>query len=146
MQRILLASVMVMALSLAMAPSVNAADPLFQEAFQSEVVYPQAEGQLQVTLRPGYRKNTATNGWQFPLNLEYGLTDAWELDITWNAFLSRTPTGGTSTSGMGDVTLGTKYAFMNLGSTGTIHAAAGFNFSYPVADVDKGLTEGFITA
>ena len=116
---------------------------LIQEVFLSELVYPQEEGEIQFTLAPRYRSSDESEIYEVPLTIEYGLTDAWQVELAWTAFVHRGNSIESSTAGIGDLEIGTKYSFMNLGGT-DFHAAAGIEVSFPTGDVDRELSEGFI--
>jgi hypothetical protein len=114
-----------------------------EELFQTELVYPQQRGEMQVTLAPSFHREREQDLWRAPVGLEYGLTDSWELGLHWDAAVYRHPENGTSAYGVGDLELEAKYSFMNLGKAG-FHAAFGFGVQFPVGSVDKGLSEGFM--
>lgn len=117
-----------------------------QELFQSEIVYPQQKGEIQFTLTPRFREGDEGENEDFmeiPLRLEYGITDAWQVELGWEAFVNRNPDDGESDSGIGDLQVGTKYSFMNIADS-DLHAAGHFQVVFPTGDVDEQLTEGFI--
>ncbi|MBI2336698.1 MAG: transporter [Deltaproteobacteria bacterium] len=114
-----------------------------QEVFQTEVVYPQEKGEVQLTIAPRFSEGDAQNIIQIPLSIEYGITDAWQIELEWDAFVNRDPTAGGATRGIGDLEIGTKYSFMNIADW-AFHVAAGFEISLPLGDLNKELTEGFI--
>ena len=114
-----------------------------QEVFQTEVVYPQEKGEVQLTLSPRYQEGDSQDQIILPLTIEYGLTDAWQIELEWDAFSHRNPTTGANTNGIGDLEFGTKYSFMNVADS-NFHIAPGLGFGFPVGDPEKGLGEGML--
>ena len=126
----------------AVAEETDTLQPL-QELFQTETVYPQERGELQATLRPSWRHGDDEGSYQVALSSEYGLTDAWQVGIEWDAWAHRKPDGGESRHGVGDVELNTKYNFMNINGSG-FHAALAFGIQFPVGDIGEDFSEGFV--
>ena len=112
-----------------------------EEVFQSELVYPQEKGELQFTLVPQVRKGGDRTRWIGELVLEYGLTDALQVELEWPAFQRVDPEDGESTAGTGDLELGLKYSWMNMAETG-FHSAVGVGLGLPTGDQERGLGEG----
>jgi hypothetical protein len=117
-------------------------EQLIQEVFDTELVYPQEQGEVQLTTAPSWSTGHGER-YQLPLVVEYGLTDAWQVEAEWIAYQNFEARGESSTAGIGDVELGTKYSFMNLGETGA-HAALGFELAIPTGDPDRELSEGMM--
>jgi hypothetical protein len=111
-----------------------------QELFQTETVYSQEKGETQLTFASRYSKNRAQELFQTPLAIEYGLTDRWQVTLEWSPN-NRLKTQHTSTRGIGDLTLGTKYSWMNVRHS-NFHLAAGVDVDLPTASVAKELGEG----
>jgi hypothetical protein len=115
-----------------------------QEVFQSELVYPQEKGELQLTFSSTMSRSTSARLFQTPLTIEYGLTDKWQVEFEWNANSYRHEfENDERTRGIGDVRFGTKYSFMNIKNS-DFHAAVGLEVGLPTANLKKELTEGFI--
>ena len=114
-----------------------------QEVFQTGLVYPQERGEVQLSYTSRFSKGHGRTLWQTPLNLEYGITDRWQVEIEWDALSRRTETGEAATRGRGDLQIGTQYSFMNIRGS-NIHSAVGFEVSLPTGDVEKELSEGFV--
>jgi hypothetical protein len=114
-------------------------DPL-QELFITTAVYPQRQGELQVTLLPELRNGRNRNRVDVPIFLEYGLTNQWQIELKWNAF---TAVSNPSDQGIGDLKLETLYSSINTAGT-TNHWALGFKFTIPTGNVDTELGEGFL--
>jgi hypothetical protein len=116
-------------------------DQPLQEVFQTELVYPQEKGafQLASTLTFG-RVNKKFSS---DLTVEYGLTRAWQIDLQWESFARKETQDGLMIQGSGDLSVGTKYSFMNLlGSN--FHSAIGFELSLPASSAKKEIPEGKI--
>jgi hypothetical protein len=131
-------------LSLVWAPSLLAFEQPLQAVFQTELVFPQARHELQLTVAPHMRATDAQYQLTFPVGIEYGLTDTWQMGLGWDTFTYARPKGGATTSGIGDLTLSTKYAFMHLNQSNA-HAALAFELGLPIASVNKGHSEGLMT-
>lgn len=117
-----------------------------QELFQTDTVYPQQKGEIQFTLAPRFREEAEGKNEDFteiPVRLQYGITDAWQVELGWEAFVNRNPDDGESDSGIGDLEVGTKYSFINIADS-NFHAAGLFQVVFPTGDVDEQLSEGFI--
>jgi hypothetical protein len=104
-----------------------------QELIRTEVVYPQEKGEFQLTLRSTADKGRHGSVFAFPIQAEFGLTDAWQLEVEWRSY-SRVRAGDVVSSGLGAYSIGTKYSFMNIGGSG-LHAAVGLEL-----DLAGGLT------
>lgn len=122
-------------------PERNYEQPL-QEVFQTELVYPQEEGEVQFTLAPKFSEGDDRDIIQIPIIVEYGITDSWQFEVAWDAHVNRNPESGPTTRGVGDFEIGTKYSFMNIADS-DFHAAVGFDIGFSTGDIDKELTEGF---
>lgn len=115
-----------------------------QEVFQTELVYPQEKGEVQITFGTTFSRNSASRMFRSPISLEYGLTNRWQVELEWNASTYKRELDENETSrGTGDLRFGTKYSFMNIANS-PYHAAFGFEVGLPTASIHKGLTEGFI--
>jgi hypothetical protein len=111
-----------------------------QEVFQTETVYPQERGEFQLTMGYTLRKQFGRSSAQLPVFLEYGVTDKWQIGFQWNA-LNINNAAGDVQFGTGDLSLGTKYSFMNVGNSNT-HVALGFELGLPSGDRSKEMSEG----
>lgn len=119
-------------------------DQPVQEVFQTELVYPQEKGELQLTLGTTFHRNSAWNAFRTPVSLEYGLTNRWQVGFEWDASsFKREFDDAEYQRGIGDLRLETKYSFMNIAGS-SYHAAIGFEVQLPTANVRKGLTEGCV--
>lgn len=114
-----------------------------QEVFQSDLVFPQDEGEVQFTFSPRFRNGKVQNFIQVPLEIEYGVTDNFQLEVGGDLFLDRNPKEEKSTHGVGDFEVGFMYSFMNINDQ-LLHFSFGADLGIPVGDVDNELGEGFI--
>jgi len=114
-----------------------------QEVFQTDLVYPQEKGEVQLTLAPQFHRAGQSRQWIIPLSIEYGLTDAWQVELEWAMFQHRNPGEESTTFGIGDLEIGTQYSFMNLAGA-HFHAAGALHILFPTGNVNDDLTEGFI--
>lgn len=114
-----------------------------EELFKTDVVYPEEKGEFQFELAPTFQRAAGGDTWTVPLSMEYGLTSRWQAEAEWNAFVQHHPTRGSTTHGIGDLELGTQYSFLNV-SGSLFHVAPRFSVEFPLGDVNKDLSEGFI--
>lgn len=114
-----------------------------QEVFQTGLVYPQERGEVQLSYTSRFSKGEDYSSLQTLLNLEYGITDRWQVEIEWNAMSRRTATGEATARGKGDLQIGTQYSFMNM-KRSNFHSAVGLEVTLPTGSVEKELGEGFI--
>lgn len=116
-------------------------EPL-QEVFQTELVFPQAKGEIQITLTPSFKDNDNSQITATKTAIEYGITDNFQVGLEFDLFTNLNPISGKSEQDIGgELELNTKYAFMNIGKK-QLHIATFFAVSFPTGDI--GLTEGFI--
>lgn len=114
-----------------------------QELFQSDTVYPQEKGEVQLTLLPTYAKGRETRSLLSPMIFEYGITDRLQFEANWLGFARhdfRDPTL-TDQSGIGDLEIGFRYSWMEIAQS-YFHAAFGVDVNLPIGDERKGLGEG----
>jgi hypothetical protein len=116
------------------------AEPL-QELFESELVYPQEKGELQVGVFPRFEKNSGTERWALTTGLEYGLSDAFQVEIEWLAYQHLANRDEKSNSGVGDLELGARYVWMNIAESHW-HSSVGFELGIPTGDEEQDLGEG----
>lgn len=114
-----------------------------EELFLTDVVYPQEQGEWQFTLAPNFRREQHGRGLEVPISIEYGISDAWQIELEWTAFHLRKPDGERTAGGIGDLELGTQYSFLNLGGS-DFHLAPRLTVEFPLGDIDRELTEGFV--
>lgn len=114
-----------------------------EEVFQTDLVYPQEKGEVQVTFAPQFQRGGKSHRWILPLKIEYGITEAWQVELGWELLKHHHPDEGASTVGPGDLHIDTQYSFMNIANT-NFHTAVGFDILFPVGNINHGLTEGFI--
>lgn len=114
-----------------------------QEMFQSNLVYPQEKDEIQFTLFPSFSKNQRAKKARTLFEVEYGVTDAFQIIFEWDGLLYQNPKAGPTISGPGNIEIGAQYSWMGLGD-GNTHFSFGSLVGLPVGPVDNGLTEGFL--
>ena len=138
-------SVLLICLSPGFAAADSASSPRYHEwvneVFQSETVYPQEEGEVQVSVGALFERGDEDRRSVTPLALEYGITSAWQVELEWDSVVSLDPRDGDRVWGSGDLEIGTKYAWMNVGDS-NLHLAAGFELGLPVGRFGNGISEG----
>ena len=114
-----------------------------QEMFQSNLVYPQEKDEIQFTLFPSFNKNQSGQKARTLFEVEYGITDAFQVIFEWDGLLFQNPVTGPTIAGPGNIEVGAQYSWMALGD-GNTHFSFGNLIELPVGPVANGLTEGFI--
>lgn len=112
-----------------------------QDLFQSMLVYPQEQNELQATFSPRFHKGQEENLWILPLSIEYGVTDAFQVEVGWEVYKHRNPDDEASEQGIGDVEVEAMYSWMSISDL-PVHAALAMGVLIPSGDEDKGLGEG----
>lgn len=113
---------------------------LVNEFFLNGSVYPQEQGEIQLTTYPRIDFDDGHRS-AFPLAVELGLTDRWQLEAEWIPLAVNRPNGSAGRSGIGDVEIETQYSFMNLGGSST-HLAFGLGVTLPMGPEEAGGSEG----
>jgi hypothetical protein len=114
-----------------------------QEVFKTDLVYTQDRGEIQLTTGLHTRWNRGPL-LQWLGQTEYGITDRWQLQGEWAGWQEARPWGQPAVSGSGDVSVGTKYSFMNIRGS-PFHAAVLFDAVLPSGSLNKDLGEGFLS-
>ena len=114
-----------------------------QEMFQSNLVYPQEKDEIQFTLFPSFNKNQSGQKARTLFEIEYGITDAFQVIFEWDGLLYQNPRTSPTIAGPGNIEVGAQYSWMGLGD-GNTHFSFGNLIEIPVGPVGNGLTEGFI--
>lgn len=124
--------------------STNHVERPIEELFKTDVVYPEEKGELELEVATLYQRNTThSETWNFPVSLEYGITDNWQAEAEWNSYIWHNVHGHTVAEGIGDLELGTQYSFMNVGGS-LFHISPLFQVELPLGDVNTELSEGFV--
>lgn len=103
---------------------------LLEDFFVTESVYPQDQGETQITLSSLCATADEGNGSSLTAGIEFGLTDRLQIEATWDALNHANPDAGASVNGTGDTALGFKYTFDEFDTTG-IRLATGFEVTFP---------------
>ena len=111
--------------------------------FQSNLVYPQEKDEIQFTLFPSFNKNQSGQKARTLFEIEYGITDAFQVIFEWDGLLYQNLRAGPTIAGPGNIEVGAQYSWMGLGD-GNTHFSFGNLIEIPVGPVGNGLTEGFI--
>lgn len=114
-----------------------------QEVFQTELVYPQEKGEIQLTVVPRFQEGDDRDVYGlFPFVVEYGFTDYWQIELEWDAFVHQRAADGNS-SGIGDLEIGTKLSWMNILDS-NFHAAVGLGIGLPTGNPTNEIGEGML--
>jgi hypothetical protein len=113
---------------------------LVNEYFLTNSVYPQDRGELQLTTYPRIDFEDG-HLFAFPVAVEFGLTDRWQVEAEWVSLAVNRPDGLPGRSGGGDFELETQYSLMNVGGSST-HVALGFGVTIPAGPQEAGGSEG----
>ncbi len=123
--------------------NANETESFLKEVTQTDTVYLQEKGEIEITTSPNFTYSDNENLFIIPLEIEYGISDKWEAELEWETFILENTDAGDSTSGAGDLIIGTQYSFLNINGS-DFHIAPGLELHFPTADIDKELTDGFI--
>lgn len=105
-----------------------------EEVFQSDLVFPQERGEIQITLGASGFDREEGDRLQVPLTLEYGITDRFQVELEWDGYLrDRFDGDEPSADGFGDAEIGVAYSWMAIRGSGW-HAAAGFELPVELGD------------
>lgn len=115
---------------------------LIQNLIRTEVVYPQRKHDLQITFSPSSFNDSTGSDEIFPLNLSYGITDRWEVDLFGNSYIIHLPNLDKKTEGYGDLSFGTKYSFLYINNS-NFSTSFSFFVTLPTGNINRGLTDGF---
>lgn len=113
-------------------------DQPIEEVFQTELVYPQEKGVFQFTSTAIF--SNADKNFSTDLTFEYGVTHAWQISLEWESFARKKTGDGVMSRGSGDLSIGTKYSFMNMRGS-NFHTAVGFDVGIPAASEKNGISE-----
>ena len=103
-------------------------EPPVQELFFTEVVYPQDEGETQVTIGLVVDRSRPERGTLMPVSIEYGITGRWQIDAGWDGFTQfhTSPLHNLQTARF---SVGTKYSLLNIGQR-PVHVAIGIDAEF----------------
>ena len=104
-----------------------------EEVFQSDLVFPQERGEIQITLGASGFEREEGDRLQVPLTLEYGITDRFQVELEWDGYLRDRFDDEPSADGYGDAEIGIAYSWMAIHGSGW-HAAAGFELPVELGD------------
>jgi len=116
---------------------------LIKNKHRGHTVYPNHKKEIHFSTAPEFDMTDCGDLFTFPFSIKYGTTDSWKVSLEWDAYEHYDPIGGAATNGFGDLTLGTKYSFMNLSQT-SFHLAIGVDVEFPVGQVNKQLSDGYM--
>ncbi|NEV60823.1 hypothetical protein [Thiorhodococcus minor] len=109
-------------------------DPPIEDLFKSELVFPQERGELQIASFPSYREGPEGSVVSVPIGIEYGITDAFQLEVEWDAYVDADgDSAEESGSGQGNFQLGLMYAMIDIAGSG-FHVAAGAEYEIASGD------------
>jgi hypothetical protein len=104
-----------------------------QELFFTEVVYPQEQREVQLTLGLRVDRSRSDLSMLMPLAIEYGLTDRWQIEAGWDGYTQAARSAPITHLRTARVSLGTKYSLMNIAHS-RMHAAFGVDAEFPKVD------------
>ena len=113
--------------------------PPIEDLFKTDLVFPQGQGELQLSTFPTFRKGAEGRALELPIGAEYGITDSLQLEVEWDAYIDFDANeADQSASGQGNVGLGLMYSLLDIGDRG-FNAALGFEYEF--ASGDRGLLD-----
>ena len=106
------------------------------------VIYPQHQGELQLTLEPSYvHRRDGGEQADVTFDAEIGLTRWLQLEVEWNAPVIRGGDGRPTEAGIGGLELGTQLTWMRMRGS-PFSAAVAFEATVPVGRRPEGFGEG----
>jgi hypothetical protein len=99
------------------------------------VVYPQERGETQLETRPTRQIDSDGRISALGLIAEYGLTDRWQVETEWDGPVWNRPMSGPATSGVGNVSAGSKIAFRCI-SGSPYHVSIGVDVELPTSTIE----------
>jgi hypothetical protein len=136
------ALVMLMAagLSLPARAAEGGYEPPFEQAFQTETVGTQDQGQVTFSWGGSWARSGEGYAAEHPASVEYGITDNLQVKFGLGPTMERVPESGGLATTSGDWVLGVKRGLPNVGVSG-VHLAVGFDFAAP-SDGNNPLSSG----
>ena len=108
-----------------------------QDVFLSEIVFPQERGEVQLELRPTHERDSDGRTSAAGVNVEYGLSDAWQIETEWDGPMWSRDPSGVLTAGVGDVSVGSKYVFRCIKGS-RYHFSVGVDVALPTGTISDG--------
>jgi hypothetical protein len=118
-----------------------AEEEIIGDFFQSGTVYQMESKKMEMSFATQFSKNAEHTRFEFPIALEYGITEQLQAGITWMSFVRHSPEHEKSTSGLGDSGIDVQYVWQDIGKK-PFHSAVGLNVNIATGDEGKGLGEG----
>lgn len=113
----------------------NETEAPIQEVFRSDLVFPQEQGEMQFTVAPYFlNSENGSSELFFPLGIEYGLTDSWQVELEAASRLWHKNAVENSGNNSVQYELSTMYSFMNLQDS-EFHSAVGIEIEHSTANV-----------
>ncbi len=114
-------------------PDADEGEPvLLNEVIGATVIYPQARGEVQINIKPGYRDRRFDHLGYYSLELEICATDWWQFEAVWDAPMVRGGAGIDTVAGIGDFELGTQFTWMHMAGS-PVSGALVFETAFPTA-------------
>ncbi len=111
-------------------------DPPLEDLFRTDLVFPQERGELQLGTLPRYQHGPEGNAFVLPIGIEYGITDAFQIEAEWDAYIhADADEDDESGSGQGNLQLGFMYSWIDIQDSG-LHMAAGFDYEFASGDLE----------
>jgi hypothetical protein len=95
---------------------------------------------MQLELRPTHERDSDGRTSAAGVNLEYGLSDAWQIETEWDGPMWSRDPSGVLTSGVGDVSVGSKYVFRCIKGS-RYHFSVGADVQFPTATLTDAADE-----
>ncbi len=107
-----------------------------EDLFLSEIVFPQERGETQLEFRPLWQRDPEGRTSAVGLNVEYGLSNAWQIETEWDGLVSTRDPSGATTSGVGDVSIGSKF-FLKCIKGSPYHLSVGADVEFPAGTLPE---------
>lgn len=120
-------------------------EPLLQEIVDATLVYPQEQGEIQLTLEPSYARRR--DGYHLGVlvhDVEVGATDWLQFELAWTAPLVRGGHGRPTEAGVGSLEPGAQLSWVHMRGS-PFSGALAFNLDVPVGGKqEQGYSEGML--
>jgi len=105
-----------------------------EDLFASDVVYLQEQGEVQLEVKPARTRRGGVRTSTLETDIEYGARDWWQIETEWGTREWTRAAGGTVTSQVGDIGVGTRFGWRCVGGS-PYHLSVGMDVSIPSATI-----------
>ncbi len=107
---------------------------IVNELFLSDTAYSQEAGEWQITLSPQFEKNEGEERFSLPVEIEYGITDQFQVELEYTPYISVESDFGGDENGQGNIEIGVQYSWADFNGSGLNVAVL---YSHEFAEGDR---------